>query len=249
MRVDRQKERMTGNAMRKMGTYEGLPLVLGHGGWRGRYALQGDVAAKRIGTVERCQVEGGLLVVRGVLDQGSLVATRVQAEVAAGRRYALSVGGRVTAAHWARDNETGEMVRHIDDVELDHVAVCSREAAVNPDTSLGLVGGHPDESSVAATEAASEAVTAKAGEDEQIMRLRGVLGRAWRSLKPAARVQDAEGLREMLDQVATEVDALRAQMRELGEMRKARLEPAVAGASRCLPGQETHKGDPWRGVL
>ena len=106
-RVDRQKERMTENAMRKMGQCAGLPLVLGHGGWQRRYRLQGDEAARRIGTVEWCQVEGGQLVVSGVLDPGSAEAHRVEAEVLAGRVYALSVGGRVTGSHWARDYETG----------------------------------------------------------------------------------------------------------------------------------------------
>ena len=81
------------------------------------------------------------------------------------------------------------------------------------------------------------------------MRLRGVLSRAWRSLRPAPSAQDAERLREMLDEVIAEVETLRARMRALDEMRKARQEPAVAGASRCLSGQETRRADLWHGVL
>ena len=79
--------------------------------------------------------------------------------------------------------------------------------------------------------------------------MRELIGRAWRSQVPTDDGQDRERLEGRLEEVSAEVDALRAQVRELGEIRRARLEPAAAGASRCLPGQETRKGDLWRGVL
>jgi hypothetical protein len=47
----------------------------------------------------------------------------------------------VKQAHWELDNEARDLVRVIDEVEVDHVAVCSPQQAVNPRTCLRAVEG------------------------------------------------------------------------------------------------------------
>jgi len=56
------------------------------------------------------------------------------------KQYGLSVGGRVLSAHREFDAEAGKHVKYIDDVELDHIAVCRPSMAVNPDTYLRVLG-------------------------------------------------------------------------------------------------------------
>jgi len=47
----------------------------------------------------------------------------------------------VTRAHWGWDENTEGPVRHLDDVAVEHVAVCRAEHAVNPDVRVRLVEG------------------------------------------------------------------------------------------------------------
>lgn len=115
--LDRQQERMTARALEKMARHRGLELRDGHRG------------GKKLGGVEAAWVEDGRLRVRGKL------AEPVNEETACG----LSVGGKVNEAFWGWDTHSGELIRYVDDVELDHVAVCAPEAAVNPETWLRVV--------------------------------------------------------------------------------------------------------------
>lgn len=124
--LDRQHERMTANAIRKMATQAGLDLLPSH--------RAGPL--EELGTVEQAWVDSESFRVAGRLDRSNPQAQRLFDRVTGGRRYGLSVGGRVTKAFWRHDDEAGRQVRHIDDVELDHVAICRPEAAANPDTYL-----------------------------------------------------------------------------------------------------------------
>lgn len=117
--LDRQREQMTEGALEGMGRLEGLELRAGHRG------------EKRVGMVEEGWVEEGVLRVRGVIEDEGL-AERVRR----GERLALSVGGKVRAASWGWRGDAEGPVRMIEGVELEHVAVCRREEAVNPDAVL-----------------------------------------------------------------------------------------------------------------
>lgn len=127
--VDRQRERMSPKAMEKMGSYRGLDLLPSHEAG----------ALQELGTVEECWVDNTEFRVRGRLERSNPDAWRLYERLLAGKPYGLSVGGRVLAAHWEQDAATGQRVRVIDDVALDHIAVCRLSEAVNQDTYLGVL--------------------------------------------------------------------------------------------------------------
>jgi hypothetical protein len=127
--LDRQQERMTENAIRKMAGFVGVDLLPSH--------RAGPL--DELGTVTETWADNRVFRVAGVLDASSSEARRLFAKVEAGRRYGLSVGGRVLKAFWAEDAELGKRIKHIDDVVLDHVALCRPSEAANPDTYLAVM--------------------------------------------------------------------------------------------------------------
>ena len=127
--LDRQRERMTANAIEKMGKQQGIDLLPSHSAG----------PLDELGVVEDTWVDNDQFRVAGRLDATSEKARRLFGRISAGRSYGLSVGGRVTKAYWEYDETAGRKVRHIDDVELDHVAVCRPEASANPDTYLSVM--------------------------------------------------------------------------------------------------------------
>ena len=122
VRVDRQGERMTARALAKMAQVQRLQLLPQHG------------SAEAIGVVEKCWVEEGTLRVAGQLRGGDRRARQLYMRLRAGERRGLSVGGRVKGVRVEVDAVTRRRVRCIDDVELDHVAVCDVVSAQNADT-------------------------------------------------------------------------------------------------------------------
>lgn len=246
-RLDRQQERMTPHAIRKMATQSGLDLLPSHRAG----------ALEELGVVEEAWVDNESFRVAGRLDRSNPQAQRLFDQVVGGRRYGLSVGGRVTKAFWKWDEEAGRQVRHIDDVELDHVAVCRPEAAANPDTYLQTLAK------------AAEAVIGEEMPDDEatLARVGRAAIEAARSLWPFAKGEPGAGPGETTEEAnaaADEVAALRKEVSEaLDEVRAAidglRKSEAAAeerrtavdhGRPQGIAGQESAgKSDPWAGVV
>jgi HK97 family phage prohead protease len=246
-RLDRQQERMTANAIRKMAAQSGLDLLPSHRAG----------ALEELGVVEEAWVDNESFRVAGRLDRSNPQAQRLFDQVTGGRRYGLSVGGRVTKEFWKWDEEAGRQVRHIDDVELDHVAVCRPEAAANPDTYLRTLAK------------AAEAVIGEEMPDDEatLARVGRAAIEAARSLWPFAKGEADTGPEETTEEAyaaAEEMAALRKEVAEaLEEVRAAidglRKSEAAAeegrpaadhGRSQGIAGQEgVSKSDPWAGVI
>ena len=130
---DGQRERMTPEAIAKMAQYRGIDLLPSH-----------DAGPlEELGTIDETSADNEHFRVSGRLDDTNPDAARLFTKALAGKRYQLSVGGRVTSASWGVD-EDGQRVRFIDDVELDHVAVCRPGRAANPDTYLHVMAKSVD---------------------------------------------------------------------------------------------------------
>lgn len=250
-RLDRQQERMTPEAIRKMSEQSGIDLLPSH--------AAGPL--EELGVVEQTWVDNDQFRVAGRLDKSNPLAVRLFERIAAGRRYGLSVGGRVKRAHWEYEEQTGRRVRHIDDVELDHVAVCRPEQAANPDTYLSVMAKAAE--AVAPDETVGEA---EAGED--------LLARIGRSAVEAARhlwpfgrgsqekleveegeesraESNLEDLRKQLEETLAEVRNELSALRGLREEKQAEEQPR-RGQTQALAGQEksaSDQVDPWRLVV
>lgn len=132
--LDKQRERMSQRAIESMSHQTGLDLLPSH-----------DAGPLReLGAVEECWVDNEQFRIGGRLDASNPEVYRLQERLNAGKQYGLSVGGRVTAAHWEFDQEAGETIRIIDDVVLDHVALCRPGMAANPDAYLAVMAKAAD---------------------------------------------------------------------------------------------------------
>lgn len=240
--LDRQHERMTPNAINKMAGQVGLDLLPSH--------KSGPL--EELGSVEQAWVDNDQFRVAGRLDATNPRSRRLFEKVASGRRYGLSVGGRVTKAFWQHDPEVGRQVRHIDDVELDHVAVCRADQAANPDTYLATLA-----------KAAEDVMGERVDEDAMLQRIGKAAVHAARTLWPFAKSEeDGRAGSDETDEVG-EMEALRDEVAEmlgdvraaLEELHKSAFEDEAPvqprkGASQALPGQERSEvGEMWRGVV
>jgi len=124
--LDRQAERLTPAAVEKMQQYTGIDLLPSHNAG----------VLQELGVVEKCWVDNNQFRIAGCLEPGNPEAARLYERLKAGKQYGLSIGGRVLKAHWDFDTEAGRQVKYIDDVVLDHIAVCRPTQAANPDTYL-----------------------------------------------------------------------------------------------------------------
>lgn len=168
--VDRQQERMSCEAIRHMGLHRGLPLLSSHRSGRRR----------ELGVIDECWADNEQFRVRGRLYSQVPDAWWLYERARSGHRYGLSVGGRVRKAHWEDGEGTGERVRVIDEVALDHIAVCQPGQAVNPDTYLRVMAravGSAEDTYVGAAPEQTEGSRRHRGPAP------GVLGRAARSLQ------------------------------------------------------------------
>lgn len=141
-------------------------------------------------------------------------------------------------------------MRHIDDVELDHVAVCRPDQAANPDTYLATLA-----------KAAEDVMDEALDEDAMLQRIGRAAVHAARTLWPFTKSEEAGQPAQRDD--GAEIAALRDEVTEmlgdvreaLDELRKATGEPdeparPKRGVSQALPGQEkSGAADPWRGVV
>jgi len=109
-----------------MAAAQGIPLLPHH-------QASPDQA---LGTVETGWTDGQSFRVAGTLKLGSPDAWALMKSIQAGKSYALSVGGRVLQAFWGYDDAVAGPVRFIEEVELDHLALCQPEEAVNPETGV-----------------------------------------------------------------------------------------------------------------
>jgi len=241
--LDRQHERMTPNAINKMAGQVGLDLLPSH--------KSGPL--EELGSVEQAWVDNDQFRVAGRLDATNPRSRRLFEKVASGRRYGLSVGGRVTKAFWQHDPEVGRQVRHIDDVALDHVAVCRADQAANPDTYLATLA-----------KAAEDVMEERVDEDAMLQRIGKAAVHAARTLWPFAKSEaggeacagdapealgEAQALR---DEVAEVLGDVREALEELQKTAGEDEEPVQPsrGASQALPGQERSEvGEIWRGVV
>lgn len=246
--LDRQQERMTRNAIRKMTEQTGLDVLPSHSAG----------PLEELGLVEEAWADNDQFRVAGRLDKTNPRSRRLFEKVLGGRRYGLSVGGRVTKAFWRYDEEVGKQIRFIDDVKLDHVAVCRPDAAANPDTYLsvlakaaeGIMDGPPD----------------TRDEEAVLTRIGRAAVEATRALWPFAKTDDDDGevepgpvsleeeLAELTELRKSVEDALEELESALTELRKADEEhnemPSREGRSMALPGQEApEKGGMWRDVI
>lgn len=122
---DKQNEKMSRNALQKMTQFSGIDLLPGH---------HADILSE-LGTVEKLWLdEDEKLYIEATLDEEEPKAKKLFRNLQAGKRYQLSVGGRILSAKWATDGI--ETTRVIDDVELDHIAITREGMAANPDTFI-----------------------------------------------------------------------------------------------------------------
>jgi len=248
--LDRQQERMTPHAIEKMTDQKNIDLLPSHAAG----------ALEELGTVEDAWVDNDQFRIAGRLDKSSPAAQRLFDRIVAGKIYGLSVGGRVTKAYWEFNDKVGKSIRYIDDVVLDHVAVCRPEAAANPDTYLSVLAK------------AAEAVTDQTRDEDEDLLIRigkaavQVAKNAWPFGKtteshgtqispedqdPASEPDELAELKKQLDET---LDEVRKALTELRETTSAvnEVNTTEAGKSQNLPGQETFASDagsPWAGIL
>ena len=254
--LDKQRERMTQKAIEGMSQHAGIPLLPSHGAG----------ALDDLGNAEECWADNEQFRVAGRLDKHNPEAHRLFDKVMGGRQYGLSVGGRVKKAFWHHDEEAGGLVRYIDEVELEHVAVCRPEQAANPDTYLAVLAK------------AAEPVTEEAerrgdgGGPEAEMDVLARIGQAavqaakalWPFRKSAEEDGEVTVEDEAMEEELTKIKELREQVEAvltdvgeaLSELRKdvdgSGVPTAEHGEPQSLPGQEKHAcgdGDYWKGVL
>ncbi|MFQ6098053.1 MAG: hypothetical protein ACE5O2_10040 [Armatimonadota bacterium] len=258
--LDKQNERMTKNAIQKMARFRGIDLLPSH--------RAGPL--EELGTVEETFADNDTFRVAGRLDPSNPEAVRLFEKVEGGKAYQLSVGGRVTRAFWADDAEVGKRVKHIDDVVLDHVALCRPGHAVNPDTYLHVMAKSVD--------ADEERQPLPTGRESLALRIGRAILQALRPLaksvnQEASEAPDAE--RAQPDAAQSETpsgdsaadlarieSALRGQIRRMRstiEQLHKRIESleSARGVPMSLPGQEAphaksrghHGRSLWKGVL
>ncbi|NSW54559.1 MAG: hypothetical protein HPY44_00980 [Armatimonadetes bacterium] len=127
--LDRQSDRMSARAIEMMAECVPLDLLPDHKAG----------ALQELGLVEKCRVVDGQFVVQGRLYADTDAARVLCRRIAEGRKYQLSVGGKVTKARREMDPVLGREVRVIEEVVLDHVALCRAGHAANADTYLTVM--------------------------------------------------------------------------------------------------------------
>lgn len=263
--LDRQHERMTPEAIAKMEAYTNLDLLPSHRAG----------ALSELGQIEKCWVDNDQFRISGALDGTSGEARRLYEKLRAGKSYGLSVGGRVLKAHWDYDEEAGRKVKYIDDVALDHIALCRPSQAANPDTYLTALAKAADEviepaevpngrevdgrqSNVSAD--SEEAAFARVGRSimEACQKLwpfgaTPALAKSAEETADTGPSEDIEALRTRIEQLSGTVEALGNEIEQLrksdeNEDEDEQIEP---GRPQAIPGQTVADGkaNTWKGVL
>jgi hypothetical protein len=262
--VDKQNERMTERAIRKMASCTGIDLLPSH-----------DAGPlQELGVVTETCVDNQKLRVAGLLDPDNPDAVRFFRKAQSGRPYQLSVGGRVKSAFWQFDPALSKHVKHIDDVELDHIAVCRAGRAANPDTYLTVMAKsielpEPEVEEDGWIERLAKAVGRVVGRngngtsppDPLSLRERGTAtsspgplcvpesGSTDSALPPA----EGPGVRSASADLAKDLDVLKADLTAAIEGLRERVErlERLRGVKQSLDGQQTQiKAESlWRGVV
>ncbi len=128
--VDSQKERMSEKAIERMVAHPPLDLVDAHANRR---------AGQELGVTLKHIADGGTFKIIGEFFDDNPDAIRVWKRMSEGKRYGLSVGGKVVGAHWEVTKGVGERVRVIDDLELNHIAITPPGGQANPDCWLSAM--------------------------------------------------------------------------------------------------------------
>ncbi len=109
--LDRQSDRMSARAIEMMAECGPLDLLPDHKAG----------ALQELGIVEKCRVINGEFVVQGRLYADTDAVRTLCRRIAEGRKYQLSVGGKVIKARREMDLALGREVRVIEEVALDHL--------------------------------------------------------------------------------------------------------------------------------
>lgn len=124
--LDTHNCRMAKSALESMEAFRGIALLPSH---------TADPLTE-LGTVDEIHMVDNQVFVKGSLDETNPDAIRLYERLLAGHDYGLSVGGRVTQAHF--ELEKGRRVRVLDTVVLDHVALTRPGYAANPDAYIAI---------------------------------------------------------------------------------------------------------------
>lgn len=252
--LDRQAERLTIAAMEKMRRYEGLDLLPSHKAG----------ALEELGTIDHCWIDNSQLRIEGSLEPANPKALLLFKRLQEGHEYGLSIGGTVLRAHWEEDRELGRAVKYIDDVVLDHVAVCRSGHAANPDTYLCALAKaanfvlNEDEAEDATT------IDAPLSGNAIVEALRNVWPFGARTPKHLTKSKDnaeqpppeAEmGTEAEFADLHAQIAALTATVNDLRENLEKETAPANVpepGRPQSIPGQRTYVTNntvTWKGVL
>ncbi len=247
--LDRQAERLTSTAIEKMQQYTGIDLLPSHSAG----------VLQELGIVEKCWVDNDQFRVAGYLEPGNPEAARLYERLKLGKQYGLSVGGRVLKAHWDFDTEAGRQVKYIDDVVLDHIAVCRPTQAANPDTYLtamakaaeAVLEEMPVAESTGDSSALPEAVTGEAVPDEAIFtRLGKTIVEACQKIWPFGGTQQ-QGRTEATDSISSHpFDSPLPQGEGSGVRDQARADTQSLGVNEAkgleehVPGPQSSDHDP-----
>jgi len=253
--LDRQQERMTPAAIEKMQQYTNIDLLPSHGAG----------ALEELGLVERCWIDNNQFRIAGYLEPDNPEALRLYEKLRAGKRYGLSIGGRVLKVHWQYDKEVGKQIKYIDDATLDHIAICRPMQAANPDTYLSILAKAADEvMDEQVDEGAQDAIFARLGKTivEACQRIwpfgpnEQPLAKADENglSQQGAKADDAivallSELQEQVESLDKAVEQLRKDTKEPDEEKQVQITP---GRPQSIPGQtvtQAHKHEIWNGVL
>lgn len=213
--LDRQSDRMSARAIEMMAECGPLDLLPDHKAG----------ALQELGIVEKCRVINGEFVVQGRLYADTDAVRTLCRRIAEGRKYQLSVGGKVIKARREMDLALGREVRVIEEVALDHVALCRAGHAANADTYLTVMAK------------AAEGVCG--GSSKAVLRglakaLARVCKALWRSDVEKPEDQAAEAQGEVGEELAEEIEELECEL--------ARAEEELDTVSKAL-GSEDEAAD------
>ncbi len=134
--VDRQGDKLSEEALRRVAQSGPVKLVLAHQG-----------QAEVVGRIEQWQLKGNKLYVQGTLQPQNAQAQALVHRLRNGERLGLSLGGRIKRWRWGWDAHREGPVRYLEEIVVEHVAVCRAAEAVNPDVRLRLLSPKAEQTS------------------------------------------------------------------------------------------------------
>lgn len=124
--VDTQKERTSDQCIKSMAGQVGLDL----------FNIHTRIAGQELGATISHKVADGALFVEAELFADNPEAVRIYNRMVSGKSYGLSIGGKVTAAHF-ETAKSGERIRVLDDIALHHMVITPNPS--NKDTWTAIV--------------------------------------------------------------------------------------------------------------